>query len=356
MPKPTVLLLGPGVQYTQDFYNNTFLNHFNVVQDHTLNRADFITALQSKSYGPFSATLKPHVETGVSMSPWDTELISLLPSSCLIFAAGGAGYDSVDTDALGRRGIWYANGAGAGDNATSDAALWHVLCCFRHFTKGVIAARSCEVGEFERAHGEVAGTSVNPRGRVLGVVGFGGIGRMVARKAGVALGMVVHYHDVVRAGEEVERESGNATWHADLESLLRVADCVTLHVPLNTHTRDLMNERTIGMMKDGARLVNTARGQVVEEQSLIAALRSGKLSAAGIDVHYNEPRVSRALAQMENVTLTPHLGGVARETIEAFEMIAMRNVLAVVGAEGEVVGEPATGVNGEVVRRALKGA
>ena len=152
----------------------------------------------------------------------------------------------------------------------------------------------------------------------------------------------------------MEREYGDATRQPDLASLLRVADCVTLHVPLNAGTRDLMNERTIGLMKDGARLVNAARGQVVEEKALVAALRSGKLSAAGIRLHYHEPRVSRELAAVENVTLTPHLGGVARETTETFEMIAMRNVLAVVGGEGEVVGEPATGVNGKAVRRALQ--
>ena len=354
MPKPTVLLLGPGVQHTQDFYDNSFLRRFTVIQNDTKNREEFISALQSHKFGNFSAILKPHVETGQEPGQWDSELISLLPHTVRIFAAGGAGYDWVPNPSLlGSRGVWYANAAGAGDDATSDCAMWHILSCFRQFTKGQLAARTADPERFDDAHNEILELSRNPRGHVLGIVGFGGIGRMLARKARAAWGMEVHYYDVVRASEEVERESGGAVYHEELEGLLKVADVVSLHTPLNAYTRNLMNEERIGMMKDGARLVNTARGQVVQEEALVAALRSGKLSAAGIDVHYHEPQVSRELAGMENVTLTPHLGGVARETIVGFEMTSMKNIMAVVGDDGAMIGEPSTLVNAKAVREAL---
>ena len=290
------------------------------------------------------------------MNPWDSELISLLPPSCHIYAAGGAGYDWADTDALGKRGIWYANAAGAGDEATSDLALYMILSVFRFFTQGQLGARTADAEVFDSVHNTILNSnSRNPRGHVLGIVGFGGIGRKLAHKAHAALGMEIHYYDVVRASPELEAQGGEAVYHSDLASLLAISDCVSLHTPLNKHTRNLMNAETIGMMKTGARLINTARGQVVEEGALVDALKSGKLSAAGIDVHYHEPQVSKELAAMENVTLTPHLGGVAVETVVAFEMTAMKNIMAVVGDDGGIVGEPSTPVNAEAVRKALAG-
>lgn len=167
--------------------------------------------------------------------------------------------------------------------------------------------------------------------------------------------MEIHYYDVIRASPEVEVQAGDATYHGDLAGLLAISDCVSLHTPLNKHTRNLMNAETIAMMKSGARLINTAPGQVGAEQALVDALTSGKLSAAGIDVHYHEPQVSYELAAMANVTLTSHLGGVAVETVIAFETMAMRNIMAGVGDDGSLVGEPSTPVNAKAVREALAG-
>ena len=124
-----------------------------------------------------------------------------------------------------------------------------------------------------------------------------------------------------------------------------VGDCISLHTPLNAHTKHLINAETLSYMKDGARLVNTARGEVVEEEPLISALQSGKLSAAGLDVHYHEPQVSPVLAKMDNVTLTTHNGGGAINTRINFELNAMKNILAVVGSDGGFAGEPLTPVN-----------
>lgn len=342
--KPNVLHLGDDIKYNHDFYQNDFLGRFNVVRSDAEDRDSFIQHLKENKYGDFSAIFRPHFQTGGEMGQWDNELISLLPKSVRIFASAGAGYNWADVDALGRRKIIYANGAGASDEAVSDTALYMILSVFRNFTRSQLAARTCDPQVFQATHKLIATISANPRGHVLGIVGFGAIARKLAFKAKTALGMRIHYFDVLRA-EDTEESQLEATNHSSLEDLLRVADCVSLHTPLNEHTRDLMNSMTLALMKPGARLVNTARGEVVAEEALIAALESGHISAAALDVHYNEPQVSAKLANMPNVTLTTHIGGGALETRVNFELLAMKNILAVVGPDGEFAGKPLTPVN-----------
>lgn len=278
------------------------------------------------------------------MGQWDDELIPLLPPSVRIFASAGAGFNWADVDALGRRKIWYANGAGASDEAVSDTGLYMILSVFRNFTRSQLAARTCDPERFTEVHKLTATISANPRGHILGIVGLGNISKKLAYKARMALGMDIHYYDVVRSSSEVEQELG-ATFHDTLHGLLAVADCVSLHTPLNKRTRDLMDETAFSVMKKGARLINTARGEVVNEDALIAALRNGVVAAAGLDVHYHEPQVSKALAQMENVTLTTHVAGGALNTRINFELFAMKNILQVVGEQGEFIGRPFTPVN-----------
>lgn len=278
------------------------------------------------------------------MGQWDSELIGLLPPSVRIFASAGAGFNWADVDALGQRGIWYANGAGCSDEAVSDTALFMILSVFRNFWRSQKGARSCNPDDFVATHKLVGSISFNPRGHILGIVGLGNISKLLAHKARAALGMEIHYYDVVRAPPEVEQEL-QSTYHGTLHELLGVADCVTLHTPLNLHTQDLINDKAFATMKDGARLVNTARGQVVNEDALIAALESGKISAAGIDVHYHEPQVSKVLAAMDNVTMTCHNGGAAITTRINFELNAIKNILEVISSNSEIHTEPRTPVN-----------
>ncbi|KAM5354715.1 hypothetical protein ACJ41O_001362 [Fusarium nematophilum] len=342
--KPIVLRLGEDIKYNHEFYKDVFTERFHVVANEEPDRESFIKALKENKYGNFSAIYRPHFQTGGEMGQWDDELINLLPSSVRIFASAGAGFNWADVDALGRRGIWYANGAGCSDEAVSDTALFMILSVFRNFWRSQRGARSCDPEDFLATHRLVGSISYNPRGHILGIVGLGNISKLLAHKARAALGMEIHYFDVVRSPPEVE-DKLEATYHSTLHELLAVADCTTLHTPLNKHTQDLINTEAFAAMKDGARLVNTARGQVVNEDALIAALKSGKLSAAGLDVHYHEPQVSKELAAMDNVTLTCHNGGAAITTRINFELNAMKNILQVVDGKGEFCGEPITPVN-----------
>ncbi|RBR09316.1 uncharacterized protein FIESC28_09924 [Fusarium coffeatum] len=330
--KPIVLRLGEDVKYNRDFYENVFKNKFDVVANEEPDRESFIKAL------------KENKNTGGEMGQWDDELIPLLPPSVRIFASAGAGFNWADVDALGRRKIWYANGAGASDEAVSDTALWMILSVFRNFWMSQKGARSCDPEQFNKMHKFIAMISYNPRGHVLGIVGLGNISKLVAQKARLALGMKIHYFDIVRSPSEVEEEL-QATYHSSLHSLLSIADCVTLHTPLNAHTQDMINKEAFGAMKDGARLVNTARGQIVNEEALIDALKSGKISAAGLDVHYHEPQVSKELAEMDNAILTCHNAGAAVTTRINFELTAMENIMKVVDENGDFCGEPTTAVN-----------
>ncbi|KAL4940584.1 hypothetical protein BDV06DRAFT_18355 [Aspergillus oleicola] len=347
MAKPVVLHIGEPIKYNQEFHDNDFIARFEVIRNDALDRPSFIQALKQKRYGDFVAIFRPHFQSGGEMGQWDDELIGLLPSSVRIFASAGAGFNWADVEALGRRGIWYANGAGASDEAVSDTTLYMILSVFRNFTRAQLAARTAEPEIFTATHKLIATISQNPQGHILGIVGLGNISKKVARKA-QALGMAVHYFDVVRQSPEVE-QSLNVRYHDTLESLLKVADCVSLHTPLNQHTKHLINAETLKLMKSGARLVNTARGEVVEEEALIQALESGSLSAAGLDVHYHEPQVSPRLAAMENVTLTTHIAGGALNTRINFELNAMKNILATVGSQGEFIGQPSTPVNAKQV-------
>ncbi|KAJ5630625.1 uncharacterized protein N7484_010725 [Penicillium longicatenatum] len=342
--KPTVLHIGDDIKYNHDFFKNEFTSRFNVIQATETDRDSFIQSLKYKKYGDFSAIFRPHFQTGGFMGQWDAELISLLPPSVRIFASAGAGFNWADVDVLGQQKIWYANGAGASDEAVSDTALYMILSVFRNFTRSQLAARTADPDKFTETHKLIATISHNPRGHVLGVVGFGNISKKLAFKARVALGMKIHYFDIVRADLQEEEEL-EATYHESMDDLMRVADCVTLHTPLNKHTQDLIDAKALALMKPGSRLVNTARGQIVNEDALIQALERGHLSAAALDVHYHEPQVSPRLASMPNVTLTTHIGGGALDTRINFELNAMKNILEVVGPNGEFLGDPITPVN-----------
>ncbi|KAJ5668961.1 hypothetical protein N7462_010031 [Penicillium macrosclerotiorum] len=350
--KPTVLHLGDPIKYNDEFYNENFISRFEVIRATETDRASFMEALKTKKYGDFSALFRPHFQTGGFMGQWDSELISLLPPSVRIFASAGAGFNWADTDILGHHQIWYANGAGASDEAVSDTALYMILSVFRNFTRSQLAARKADPKIFTETHKLIATISQNPRGHILGVIGLGNISKKLALKARLALGMKIHYFDIARAGQKEEEEL-QATYHESLDHLLKIADCVTLHTPLNKHTHNLIDARALSLMKPGSRIINTARGPIVDEDALIQALKTGHIAAAALDVHYHEPQVSKVLATMDNVTLTTHIGGGALDTRINFELNAMKNILAVVGPSGEFSGEPLTPVNREAFRGGL---
>ncbi|MDX6480762.1 MAG: hypothetical protein QOG85_1272, partial [Gaiellaceae bacterium] len=221
----------------------------------------------------------------------------------------GVGYDLVDVEACHERGITVTNTPGVLDAAVADLTLSLILATRRNI---VTADRWIREGGWQNdwVRPKLLGRDLS--GSRLGLVGFGRIGREVARRAEV-FGMEVAHHT---------RNSG-----VGLEELLGSSDVVSLHLPLTEETRGLISRERLALLQDGATLVNTARGAVVDEEALVEELVSGRISA-GLDVFADEPRAPEQLFALPNVVLTPHIASATTETRAAMTRVLVDNVLA----------------------------
>jgi glyoxylate reductase len=226
----------------------------------------------------------------------------------------GAGYDLVDVDACRERGVAVTNTPGVTAAATADLTLGLILAVRRRIAAGDRVVRSGRWGS-GWADEPLKGDEVT--GATLGIVGLGRTGRAVAQRAR-GFEMRVLY---------TRSRPDDDPAYRPLDELLGLADIVTLHVPLTDETRAFMDARRLALMRDGACLVNTSRGQVVDEPALVAELVSGRLRA-GLDVFANEPDVPPELHELENVVMTPHLGTATEDTREAMTRVLVDNLLA----------------------------
>ena len=254
-----------------------------------------------------------------------TDGSDLLPPSCKIYASAAAGFDWVDIERLAKRGVVYCNAAAACTESVADTAIYLIINAFRAFTWSALAARSLDVNQFIEAQMAIAWDTRNPRGHTLGIIGLGRIGFRVAQKARAVFPMKAVYNDIRRMPESVEREI-DAQFYENLEDLLAVSDCVVVATPFGGSK--VLDSDKISMMKRGSRLVNIAHEKLVDEDALVQALKSGHLSAAGLDVHFNEPNVNPNLAAMKNVELLSHNAGTSLDSQKGFETIGMQNILS----------------------------
>lgn len=239
-----------------------------------------------------------------------------------IVANVAVGYNNIDVAAARRRGIVVTNTPDVLTETTADFA-WALLMA--------AARRVIEADQYARAGQWKAWKwdllwGMDVHGKTLGVLGFGRIGRAVARRAG-GFGMRVLYHDAQRPEPAVEQEL-RATY-ADPDTLLRESDFVSVHTPLMTETRHLVNETALRKMKKTAILVNAARGPIVDEAALVRALSEGWIAGAGLDVFEEEPRIHPGLLPLRNVVLAPHIASASHDTRVAMATLAVRNCLAV---------------------------
>jgi glyoxylate reductase len=255
------------------------------------------------------------------VSAIDDEVLAAAPGLKVISNVA-VGYNNIDVAAARKRGIVVTNTPDVLTETTADFAFTLLMAAARRVVEADRYARSGEwkVWKWDLLWG------ADIHGKTLGVVGFGRIGRAVARR-GLGFGMRVLYHDTVRADAAAEREL-NAT-SVDMETLLRESDFVTLHTLLNPETRHLINERTLKLMKKTAILVNAARGPVVDEAALVKALSEKWIAGAGLDVFEEEPTIHPGLLPLTNVTLAPHIASASGETRIAMATLAVRNCLAV---------------------------
>jgi len=236
----------------------------------------------------------------------DQELLARAPKLRVVGRLG-VGLDNIDVAACKARGVQVIPASGANALAVAEYVTCSVMLLLRgqYLSSAAVAA-----GEWPRG---ALGEGRETAGKTLGIVGFGGIGRLTARLA-QGLGMKVIAADaMIPADSPVWRDTGVA--RRELDGLLAESDAVTLHVPLTGETRHLIDAARIGRMKPGAVLVNSARGGVVDEAALVAALRAGRLGGAALDVFEHEPvPAGSPLAGVPNLVLTPHVAGVTRES------------------------------------------
>jgi glyoxylate reductase len=246
----------------------------------------------------------------------------LLPNLRIV-ANFGVGYDRVDAAACAERSVALTNTPGVLDAATADLAFALILAVRRRVVEGDALVRS---GAWVKSWSE-GRLAEEVSGSTLGIVGLGRIGSAVARRArGFELRVLYT--------QRTQVETDLAEFQ-DLDDLLREADVVTIHVPLTAETHGLVDARRLALLRDGACLVNTARGEIVDEAALVAELVSGRIRA-GLDVFVDEPRVPPELVALPNVVLTPHLGSATRQTREAMTRLAVDNVLAVERGESPI--------------------
>lgn len=225
----------------------------------------------------------------------------------------GVGVDAVDLTAAAGKDIAVTNTPGANQNGVAELAIALLFALARHIPQVASAARH-EI--WQRGQGwEVAG-------KTLGLIGFGAIGRQVAQKA-AGLGMNIIAYDPFWQGDS------SLAQRVNLPELLATADVISLHTALTPDTARLINAETLAQMKTGAYLINTARGELVDENALLHALQSGRLAGAAADVFEHDPPSGSPLLALQNFIATPHIGATTRESVERMAMMAAQNLVAI---------------------------
>jgi lactate dehydrogenase-like 2-hydroxyacid dehydrogenase len=246
------------------------------------------------------------------------EVVAQLDPRLKIVANHSVGVDHCDLEALAAKGIVVTNTPGVLSDATAELAMMLMLSAARHAVEGDRIVRSGAWDFWSPAF--LVGKQLT--GARLGIIGMGGVGRAFARKAR-GFDMEIHYHNRSRLDPDAE---AGATYHADLDELLAVSDFLSLHCPATPETVGLMNAERIARLPQGAVIVNTARGNLIDEDALLAAIKSGHIGAAGLDCFVTEPGGNSAFAPHDNIVMMPHVGSSTVKTRDAMGYKALDNL------------------------------
>lgn len=244
-----------------------------------------------------------------------------LPKSVRVIANYSVGVDHVDLAAAKAQGFIVTNTPDVLSDATAETTFLLLLGAARRASEGERLVRAQEWKDWSLSF--MLGAQVT--GKRIGIVGMGRVGRVVAHRAR-GFDMTVHYHNRNRLAADAE---DGAVYHETIEDLLPISDFLVLTCPATAETKGLLNRERIALLPDGAIVVNTGRGAVVDDEALIAALRSGKLGAAGLDVFNNEPNIHPGYRDLDNTFLLPHIGSATVETRDAMGFRALDNLDAV---------------------------
>lgn len=248
----------------------------------------------------------------------DRAFIEKLSTSVKMIATFSVGYNQIDVIAAHERGIIVSNTPDVLTNATADIALLLILGAARGARAGEAAIRQNTWGNW--APTGYLGTDVT--GKRLGILGMGRIGQAVARRAR-GFDMEIHYHNRTRLSAGNEH---GAKYHETLASLFAVSDFLSLHAASTPQTQNIINREALSLLPPGAIVVNTARGDLIDDEALIEALSSGRIAAAGLDVYNGEPRLDPRYRKLSNTFLLPHLGSATLKTRNAMGFCALDNL------------------------------
>lgn len=279
-------------------------------KDGPLTAGELIKSLRDAEYDAVLSTLN---------NAYTAEVMDATPSVKII-ANYAVGFNNIDIDAARERGITVTNTPGV----LTDAVAEHTIALAFALARRVVEAdRYTRAGKYEGwAPQLLLGTQL--KGKTLGIVGVGRIGSRVATIAS-CMGMHVIYSDLEQ-NQVLEKETG-AEYKKEIDTLLAEADVVSLHVPLLDATHHLINAERLKSMKEGALLINTSRGPVVDEVALVAALKEGAIQGAALDVFEGEPALAPGLADLENVILTPHIASATIEARQAMSRLAGQSII-----------------------------
>ena len=243
----------------------------------------------------------------------------------------GVGIEMLDIEAIKRHYIPVYVNSGVNARSVAEHTLTLILCCLKNIPR---IDRQVKKGVWKK---QQTGLTCNELyGKIVGLVGMGAIGRQVAGYL-KAFGAKVLYTDIYRLNVQQEEEL-SLTYVPSFEAMLTQVDVLSFHCPLTKDNQDMLNVETIKLMKDGAMVVNTARGKLIEPNALYDALKTGKLRAAALDVHYEEPiKEAYNLAELNNVVMTPHIGGLTYEAFYSMMAGAVENILLYEQGKSEII-------------------
>jgi lactate dehydrogenase-like 2-hydroxyacid dehydrogenase len=233
----------------------------------------------------------------------------------------GVGYNHIDLGAAAKHQIVVTNTPGVLTDTTADTAMTLLLMIARRAGEGEREVRDGRWDGWRPTH--LMGADVT--GKTIGILGMGRIGKAVARRAHFGFGMPVVFHDTAHVADH---GIAGARQLASIDEVLANSDFVSLHMPGGERNRHVIDRERLALMKPTAFLVNSARGDIVDEDALVAALREGIIAGAALDVYSHEPYVAAALRELSNVVLLPHLGSATRETRTAMGMLVLENLQA----------------------------
>ncbi|RSM12378.1 hypothetical protein CEP52_002560 [Fusarium oligoseptatum] len=306
--KPDILMIDSTVQAVDVARRRALGEKFNLIYYDCESTNEFKKRM--KPGGPY-ANIVAIVRNGwhkagplAYQRPFATEVVPHYPESLKIIACSGHGHDAADVEAITARGIWYCNTPNACTEAVAVTTVSLIIDSFRFLTY----AQWCARYDWVKSR-ELGGEAVDPTNKSLGIVGLGDIGLAVAKKCEAAFQMKIHYQGPRPKPAAEKALSSGAVYHPTVEDMIPNIDCIVIAAPYSKETHHLLSRKQFSLAKkEGLRVVNIARGNMVDEDALIEALESGRVPGAGLDVHANEPGINPRLRENWKVTVLPHIG------------------------------------------------